>query len=123
MKNFVKWFEIPATDIVRAVKFYEKLFGMKLEVIECGTETMAFFPEDELNVTGAISVAKNFNPSSDGVVVNFDADGQMKLMIDKVKKLGGKVITDRTKIEAEGMGYFALVKDSEGNRIRFHSVD
>ena len=123
MKNFVKWFEIPATDIVRAVSFYEQLFGMKLEVIECGTETMAFFPKDELNVTGAISVAKNFNPSSDGVVINFDADGQMKLLIDKVKKLGGEIITDRTKIEVEGIGYFALVKDSEGNRIGFHSVD
>lgn len=52
MKNLVAFFEIPATDFGRAVKFYEEVFGLKLAVMECDTEKMAFFPEEAGGVSG-----------------------------------------------------------------------
>lgn len=34
---------------------------------------------------------------------------------------GGKIIRPKTKIEAEGMGYFALFIDCEGNKLGLYS--
>ena len=113
MRKLISWVEIPATNIERAAKFYEKVLNLELPVLDFGSEKMACFPNGE----GAISLAPDFNPSENGLLVSFDAEGG----IDKVLKIatenGGKVIQGRTKIEAEGRGYFALVLDTEGNKV------
>ena len=121
MKNLINWFEIPATDFSRALNFYEKLFGYDLKVCDYETEKMAFFPEKEFGNCGMISQAKGFNPSEDGVVIYFDATNIIDSLINKVTELGGKILKDKCKIDAEGRGHFALIKDSEGNRIGFYS--
>jgi predicted enzyme related to lactoylglutathione lyase len=41
MLNPVNWFEIPVTDINRAKKFYEKIFGFELALNEMGLVQMA----------------------------------------------------------------------------------
>jgi predicted enzyme related to lactoylglutathione lyase len=33
--NSLNWFEIPALDISRAAKFYETIFGVKMEQLNC----------------------------------------------------------------------------------------
>ena len=45
MKKLISFFEIPASDFVRAVKFYETVLSLKLDVMECDAEKMAFFPD------------------------------------------------------------------------------
>ena len=42
--NVVGWFEIPVKDIDRAVKFYESVFGFKLQREKLGSLDMAWFP-------------------------------------------------------------------------------
>ena len=42
--NPVGWFEIPATDLKRAKKFYEGVFGVKLSLQTMGPCEMAWFP-------------------------------------------------------------------------------
>ena len=121
MKHSVKWFEIPAVDFSRAVQFYATVFEVELKTFECEEEKMAFFPEKEDTVNGMISQAKDFNPSKDGVVIYFDAENKMDKLIDRITNSGGSILTGKTKIEAEGRGYFALIKDSEGNRIGLYS--
>ena len=121
MKNLITWFEIPATNFSRAVEFYENVFDLKLKVCEYEEEKMAFFPEEDYANCGMISQAKNFKPSQDGVVIYFDATDRIDALIEKVDHAGGSILKDKCKIEAEGRGHFALVKDSEGNRIGFYS--
>lgn len=121
MKKLVNWFEIPASDFQRAVNFYENLLGYKLKICNYETEKMAFFPENEFVVSGMISEANGFNPSSDGVVIYFEATDIIDELLSKTKTLGGEILIDKCKIEAEGRGHFALLKDSEGNRIGFYS--
>lgn len=121
MKNLVTWFEIPAIDFTRAVKFYEQVFDLKLKVCEYEHEKMAFFPEEKFNNCGMISKAKDFNPSTNGVVIYFDATNKIDQLIKQVKNTGGEILKDKCKIDAEGRGHFALIKDSEGNRIGFYS--
>ena len=122
MRNLIRWIEIPATDIERAVSFYNQLLSLNIKVQDFGEEKMAFFPEDEINVGGAISVAKDFNPSSDGSCVTFAADGGLQTKIDHAVALGATVLTSATEICCEGKGYFALIRDPEGNRIGLHAL-
>lgn len=70
MKNLAAFFEIPAADFCRAVKFYETVLDCKLSVRESQTEKMAFFPEGSGKCPGAISFATGFKPSKDGVLIS-----------------------------------------------------
>ena len=113
MKKLVRWVEIPATDFKRAVKFYNKVFNLELKPLDFGHEKMAFLPNDE----GAISFAPNFKPSENGVLVSLETGDDLDGAILRVVANEGKIIQPKTKIEAEGRGYFALFVDSEGNRL------
>jgi len=117
MKNLVRFFEIPTNNFSRGVNFYQTIFGLELKECDCGIEKMAFFPENE----GAVIYAENFNSSSDGVVISFDAGEDLDIMLDKIIKAGGKIIIGKTKIEAEGRGFFAVFIDSEGNKIGLYA--
>lgn len=121
MEKLLAFFEIPATDFSRAVKFYEAVLGLKFTVEECDEEKMAFFPAAENEVSGAISWAKKgFNPSGDGVLIHFNV-GDVQETLVLAERNGGKIVRPKTKIECEGMGYFGLFSDSEGNTIGLYS--
>ena len=121
MKNLVAFFEILADDFERAVKFYEAILGVELDAVcDCGTEKMAFFPEENGQCPGAISWANDFCPSKDGVLIHFQVEN-MENTMKAIEKNGGKIIRPKTKIEAEDRGYFALFIDSEGNRLGLYS--
>ena len=113
MTKIISWVEIPATDIYRAVKFYNALLGLKLEVLDFGEEKMACFPGEE----GAISQSPGFNPGKDGSLISLNTGLGLDRAIERIPDLGGSVLKGKTKIEAEGRGYFALFTDSEGNKV------
>ena len=120
MKNLVAFFEIPAANFDRAVKFYETVLNIKLSVMDCEAEKMAFFPEENEKCPGSISWAKDFNPSKEGVLVSLYVEN-METAIAIIEKNGGKITCPKTKIEAEGMGYCAQFIDSEGNKVGLYS--
>lgn len=113
MSTLINWFEIPATDIKRAKEFYGSLLDIELNLQDCGEEKMAFFPDN----AGAISLAPDFNPSKDGILIYLPCAEGLEKTFEKAKKLGAGVIREITKIEAPDAGSFALILDSEGNRI------
>lgn len=117
MKRLVSFFEIPAVDFNRAIKFYESLFGVKLEVMDCETEKMAFFPEEDGLCPGAISYADSFKPlTGGGVLVSLNVEN-LDAAIESIKANGGTIVIPKTKIEADNRGYFCTFDDSEGNRL------
>ncbi len=112
MPKFLAFFEIPADDFSRAVAFYSEVFNCELVEMCCEAEKMAFFPSCE----GAISSAPNFKPSADGILISLNtADIEATLKV--IESKGGKIITPKTKVEAEGRGWFAIFMDSEGNKV------
>ena len=113
MEKIISWVEIPAENFERAVNFYNAVFNLGLEGIDFGEEKMACFPSGE----GAISLAPGFKPSKDGVIVSLNAGKNLEATLKKIVQNGGSVVQPKTKIEAEGRGYFALFIDSEGNRM------
>ncbi|MDR2011376.1 MAG: VOC family protein [Bacteroidales bacterium] len=113
MKKLVSWVEIPSKDFTRAVNFYSKVFELQLEVFEYESEKMACFPSGE----GAVFYAEGYLPSTEGVIVNFNVSDNIENTVKRIEENGGKIIRPKTKIEAEGRGYFALFIDSEGNKL------
>jgi predicted enzyme related to lactoylglutathione lyase len=120
MKELINWFEIPANDIKRAVKFYSTVLQMELEAVDYGTEKMACFP-DGYNISGAISQHKDLVPSPNGVMISFHAGDNMTGFLERVVLAGGEIRIPKTKIESENRGYFATFKDSEGNLLSVYS--
>lgn len=121
MKNLVEFVEIPAADFSRAVKFYETIFGVQLTVFDCTpSEKMAFFPDSGSKPGLAISWAADFFPSKDGVLVSLNV-GDIETTLECIRVNGGKTVRAKTKIEAEGMGYFAQFTDSEGNTLGLYA--
>lgn len=114
MKKFVAWVEIPATNIVRATKFYADVFALDLHIIECGNnEKMACFPSGE----GAICTSPDLTPAAKGPLVSFDTGDDLEGAMSRVTRNKGQIVQPKTKIEAEDRGYFALMIDSEGNKV------
>lgn len=123
MKKLIAFFEIPVTDFYRAVDFYETVLNVKLPVYECGQEKMACFNEGDETV-GAISQSSDllpdFTPSEKGVLIHFNTE-DIAATLQRVVQKGGKVVIPRKKIEAECGGYFAVIADTEGNRIGIYA--
>lgn len=123
-RNPVGWFEIPATDMDRAIKFYETLFDTKLSRNILGLLEMAWFPEqpNAPGSPGSLVMHKDFyKPSADGVLIYFTTPtGNLDIDLSKVEGNGGKILIPKRQISEE-IGYMAVILDSEGNRIALHS--
>ncbi len=123
-KSVVTWFEIPVSDMERAIKFYETVFDISLSRHNPGPVDMAWFPGLE-NGNGSpgslVFNEKAYKPSVDGVLIYFTVySGDLSIELDKVEKAGGKILRQKTRI-SEDFGSMALIVDSEGNRIALHS--
>lgn len=116
----IAFVEIPATNFERTVQFYETVLGVDLAILECETERMACFPAEDGRCPCAISQAKGFQPSADGVLVSLYVEN-MEDALDAICKQGGRMVQPKTKIEADGLGYFSVFIDCEGNRLGLYS--
>jgi len=90
MKNLIAFFEIPAENFERAVKFYESVLNVQLYAMDCDTEKMAFFPEENGVCPGSISWAKDFCPSKDGVLISLHVEN-METTMAVIESNGGKI--------------------------------
>ncbi len=117
----VVYFEIPVTDLDRAMRFYAAVFGVALrrEVVD-GNE-MALFPEakGELGVSGALAKGEVYVPSKMGPIVYFGTKN-LDATLARALELGGKALYPKTK--AGEHGWVAEFEDSEGNRIALYQA-
>ena len=123
-KNAISWFEIPATDLNRAQKFYETIFDMTMTPMEMPSMKMRMFPlEDMMGVGGALVDSGGFHKPSatDGPLIYLNANPDVQHVLDKVEAAGGKITLPKTQISPE-YGDMAVFTDTEGNRIALHSV-
>lgn len=125
LKNAISWFEIPATDLPRATKFYETIFGIILNPLDLPNIKMRMFPLKDMmtQVGGALVDSGGFHkPSStDGPLIYLNGNPDVQKVLDKVEAAGGKIMVPKTMISPE-YGFMAVILDTEGNRIALHSV-
>lgn len=120
MKSFVSIFEIPATDIARAVSFYEAILGVSIERMDFPEMEMGVFPYEGQVVTGVIMKGEGYQPSANGVTIYLNGGDNLQIILDKVEKSGGKIVIPKTP-HADESGFFAVFLDSEGNKMGLHS--
>ncbi|MBV8041468.1 VOC family protein [Pluralibacter sp.] len=118
MNNVINWFEIPVSDMARAVAFYESVMGVTLrrEVME-GAE-LAVFPHRDEQTGGALAKFEHITPSSQGCIIYLHTD-DLRTTLKNVAAKGGECVFGPLELP-DGIGAIALFTDSEGNRIGLH---
>ncbi len=122
--NALNWFEIPATDLDRAQKFYESIFGFEMinqEMENMGMKMAAFpYEPGSGKAAGGLIQSQMHVPSDKGALIYLNANPNMDPVIEKIEANGGKVVMPKMKISDE-IGYMAFFTDTEGNKVGLHS--
>jgi hypothetical protein len=119
MSGAVVHFEVPADNVERASKFYQKTFGWKLNPI----------PEFHYTLIETAPVDKDGRPTEPGTinggmgkrggplehpVITIQVD-EISTAEKEIEKNGGKVIQKKQPIGDGSMGFTAYFRDTEGN--------
>ncbi|WP_085316854.1 VOC family protein [Derxia lacustris] len=117
--NVIHWFEIPVTDLDRAIGFYEAVFGTRLQRERMGGFELAVFPHGS-GVGGALACGPQFTPSAHGVLP-YLAVTEVGVALDRAVSRGATVLMPRTELPGS-IGTIAVFSDSEGNSIGIHAA-
>jgi predicted enzyme related to lactoylglutathione lyase len=110
-------FQIPSDDIERSKKFYNQLFGWKIEKspesnTPKGMENWEVTTTDDKgNKALAGGMSKRSMPQQQ--ITNFIGVKSVDDYSSKVEKLGGKLVVPKTAVP--GMGYYEVCLDTENN--------
>ncbi|APR76999.1 Glyoxalase family protein [Minicystis rosea] len=119
-QHAIHWFEIFVRDLDRAVRFYETVLDIELRrATEDGRPMALFASAVEDGIGGALVHQRGREPTESGALVYLDADGKLDESLARVEGAGGRVIMPKTDIGPPG--FVALVHDTEGNLVGFHS--
>jgi predicted enzyme related to lactoylglutathione lyase len=116
--NPINWFEIPASDFNRAVKFYSEILQTEMPTSKMGDYDMGFFARAA--ASGAVVAGEGYTPGTNGTLVYLNGGDDLTNVLNRIEPAGGKVLMPKTEITPEH-GYFAVFLDSEGNKMALHS--
>ena len=111
----IGFFDIPADDVDRAKNFYTGLLGWTIE-------PLAGFPDPAQRrhsiVTGpagdgTVNTGGLYQRHGSNGIMDFVLVSDLDAVLAKVGPLGGKIVLEKTSIEA--VGSFAVIQDTEGN--------
>lgn len=105
-------FEIPVDDFDRAMDFYNKLFGWKIEKFPGPTDYLVISTIDNKG-NDALKGGMIKRVCTEHSVTNYIDVPSVAEYVTKIRQLGGKVIVE--KMPVPKMGYFAIALDPEGN--------
>ena len=119
MDHTIIHFEIPATDVQKLKKFYTGLFGWNIEKYLGPMEywMIKTVPLDEKGMLQRPGVNGGMvrKDSPEQKPVNYISVESIDTSIEKVKNLGGKIISPKQ--EVPNVGWIATALDPEGNHI------
>jgi predicted enzyme related to lactoylglutathione lyase len=119
MRNAISWFELPVTDLTRAITFYETVLGQPLgKVTAAGNRRFAMFSAED-GVTGAVVQGDGYVPSDRGALVFLHDGDELDPAVRRVEAGGGRV--ELARFDMGDWGVAAFITDSEGNRVALHA--
>ena len=113
-KRNVVHIELPAHDVQAASKFYENLFGWKMEH---ATEFDYTMWEDGSGYGGGFNKVSEETPA--GQVMVYIHSDDIEADLKRVEELGGTVVTPKTEIP--GTGWFGQFRDPTGNLLALYT--
>jgi uncharacterized protein len=120
-KDAISWFEIPAKDLGRAKRFYETVLGVEMKHEQMGPQPMALFPYGDGSVGGCVMASDGTQQPGHGTLVYLAAGASLDAALDASERAGGRITLGRTDLP-EGLGFFAHIVDTEGNRVGLHAL-
>ena len=135
MAHTIVHFEIPADNPERAAKFYRELFGWDIKRFEGSSEGMEYRDDNfEYWMVKTVPTDAGGRPSEPGVngglmrrmypnqpPVNYISVESVDDFVRKAERLGAKVLMGKSPVP--GMGWFAQLKDTEGNLFAVWETD
>ena len=118
MKSIINWFEIPVTDMERAIAFYEPVMGLSLRREKMDSADLAVFPYDDPATGGALAKFDGIAPSPQGAIIYLHTD-DLTATLERVATAGGQCVFGPLEL-GQDIGTIALFTDSEGNRVGLH---
>lgn len=112
------WFEIPADKPERAQKFYNKLFGWKINAMP-GMKDYWHIDTGGKNDMPDGGMMPRMFPGQP--ITNYIRVPSVSKASVRIKKLGG--IICKTKMAVPGMGYLAICRDTEKNMFALWEVN
>jgi predicted enzyme related to lactoylglutathione lyase len=110
--HFACWFEIPVTDLDRAMAFYGRVFAMDLKVTQTDPHPMVDFPTATPDgVSGHLFVGQ---PSGAGPVIHLVVPDTLAAAKARLAAAGGRVESPDIEIPP---GTFCYARDPDGNRL------
>jgi predicted enzyme related to lactoylglutathione lyase len=119
MKPNIVWYDIPALDLDRAIRFYSAVLAAPVRKELVGDVPTGWLPTEDGGVMGCLCVVPGFRPSAEGVMIYLGVNGRLRAAVAAVRAHGGTVQSDVHSIGEHG--FRAEVLDSEGNCIALHS--
>lgn len=132
MTHAISWFEIPSVDFDRAVEFYRTVLDRELDLYTPESEEhqqgrAAMFHTEEGEVGGMIvemaeyttdgGATVSYAPSADsGAMVYLTVEGDIDDALSRAESAGGTVLVPKEPVPEMG-GHYAILTDTEGNRI------
>ncbi len=118
MDHTVIHFEIPASNVEKLKKFYEEIFGWKIQQVPGPIEywIIQTVPTDANGMMLRPGVNGGMYQKQDpqNKPINYFAVESITDYLTKIEKLGGKVI--QSKQEVPNVGWIAAAVDPEGNQ-------
>jgi predicted enzyme related to lactoylglutathione lyase len=119
VKPKVVHLEIPADDTGRAREFYSELFGIEWQSPDLpGGVEYHMFGDQEEGYGGGLYPREG---GGDDQLKVYFATEDMDSTLEKVRSIGGTI--DEEKSPVPGMGWYAHVRDPEGNKFSFWQND
>jgi predicted enzyme related to lactoylglutathione lyase len=122
MKNAINWFEIPAIDFDRAVRFYSAIYANDMPTRDMGHVRMGFFNHEQGQIGGAVVSGEGYLPSKNGSKVYLNGGADLMTVLDRVEAAGGSIVNGKSEISPE-IGHVAIIQDTEGNHVYLHSMN
>ena len=119
--NPVRWFEIYVQDMDRARRFYETVFGTKLERLASPGIEMWAFPQvkDQMGTSGSLVKVPGVPSGGNSTMVYFGCE-DCAVEGSRVAAAGGRLV--REKMSIGEYGFVVLAADTEGNTFGLHSL-
>jgi predicted enzyme related to lactoylglutathione lyase len=120
-RNPVGWFEIYVQDVIRARKFYESVFQLKLERLSNTSVDIWAFPMDMAvpGAAGALVKMDGFSSGGNSTLIYFSCE-DCAIEERRATQFGGRI--QRNKMSIGEYGFISLVFDTEENMIGLHSL-
>jgi hypothetical protein len=109
----IEWIEIPAKDASASPKFYETVFGWKIQRSEHMPE-YPMFTDTSGNVGGGFDLRGK--PAETGGILLYISVDSIDEILPKIAPNGGKLVKEKTSISAD-VGWWASFTDPSGNKI------